>query len=489
MIAMLSSVVDSLEGAQLRGDDVQLRDATHDSRQVASGWLFCALPGERVDGHTFASDAVANGATALLVERWLDEPVAQVRVPSTRAAVGRAAATIHNWPSRAMTTIGVTGTNGKTTVTYLLESAFAAAGRASGVIGTIESRIIGVPVAAERTTPESTDLQRLLATMVVRGVDAVAMEVSSHGLDLHRVDGTAFDVGIFTNLSQDHLDWHGSMENYFAAKARLFEPDRTRTAVIVIDDPWGQRLAASTATPCITVGRTPDADVRIVSLTLGPHGGQAHVDWDGEQFAISTHLIGAFNVTNAVVAVIAAAISGMNREDAIAGVAACRRVPGRLERVEHPNGADVYVDYAHTPAAVAAVIDTVRGVRPDGKVIVVLGAGGDRDRAKRHPMGVALGTADVAVITSDNPRSEDPAAIAAEISAGVEEAQAAGATVEVVVELDRRRAIEYALQRAQPTDAVVIAGKGHERVQIIGSDVRSFDDVAVAREVLAEVPA
>ena len=485
MTATLSAVAAALPRSERHGHDVEVVDATHDSRQVDPGWLFCAIPGARHDGHDHAAGAVEAGARALLVERWLDLRVPQVRVPSVRAATGPAAAVVHGHPSEELTVLGITGTNGKTTIAYLLEGAAAAAARGTGVIGTVEARVHGERQDGLRTTPEGTDLQRLLRHMADRDVDVVAMEVSSHGLDLRRADGTRFEVAAFTNLSQDHLDWHGSMEAYFAAKARLFTPAFTQRGVVVIDGPWGQRLAAQATVPVTTVGREDAADVRIVDEHLDVSGGRARVRWDDAEVEISTQMPGDFNLTNAVVAVVTATEAGLPRDAAIAGVAACPGAPGRLERVPTTARIQVLVDYAHSPDAVRSVLRSLRSsLERDGRLILVLGAGGDRDRGKRAAMGAAATLADVAVLTSDNPRSEDPQTILDALAAGARES---GNTAEVILELDRRAAIQQAITRAAPGDVVLIAGKGHETTQELADRVVPFDDRAVASEVLEAI--
>jgi UDP-N-acetylmuramoyl-L-alanyl-D-glutamate--2,6-diaminopimelate ligase len=482
--APLSTVVRALRQAEQHGHDVEVVDATHDSRQVAPGWLFCAIPGAKHDGHDHASDAVERGAAALLVERWLDLPVPQVRVPSVRAAVGPAAGVVHGRPSERLTVIGITGTNGKTTIAYLLEAAAAASGRGTGVIGTVEARINGEREEGVRTTPEGTDLQRLLARMEGRGAEVVAMEVSSHGLDLRRVDGTRFSVAAFTNLSQDHLDWHGSMEAYFAAKARLFDPGFAEHGVVVTDDRWGRRLAEQASIPLTTVGRHRDADVRIVDERSHVTGGWARLVWGDDEVEVTTHLTGDFNLTNAVVAVVSATTAGIPRDAAIAGVAACPGAPGRLERVRPDHPVRVFVDYAHSPDAVRAVLETLRGsLEPGGRLLLVLGAGGDRDRGKRAGMGAAATLADVAVLTSDNPRSEDPEVILDALAAGAEQADPPADHV-VLRESDRRLAIGMAIDRARPGDVVLVAGKGHETTQEMGDRVVTFDDREVAASFL-----
>jgi UDP-N-acetylmuramoyl-L-alanyl-D-glutamate--2,6-diaminopimelate ligase len=467
--------------------DPILVDATHDSRQVAAGWLFCAVPGARTDGHDHVPQAVAAGASAVLVERPVDVDVPQLVVASVRRAMGPAAAAVHGHPSRELTVVGTTGTNGKTTVSGLLEGAFAAAGRGTGVIGTTGTRIHGEDVAGVRTTPEGPDLQRLLRTMHRRGVDAVAAEVSSHGLDLHRVDGTRFTVAAYTNLSQDHLDWHGTMERYLAAKARLFTPALSERGVVFLDGPWALRLLEQVAIPVTTLGwadasGTSEPDVAISGAQVDLTGGRARLHGAvlGE-VELRTSLPGRFNLANAATAVLAAVLAGVSPKVAAAGVAASPGARGRLERVEVDGGPQVLVDYAHTPEAVTTVLETLRATLPTGgRLVLVLGCGGERDRGKRGPMGAAATAADVAVLTSDNPRSEDPQTILDAMVAGAEGAVGAGAPAELVVEVDRRRAIGLALERAGAGDVVLIAGKGHETVQEFADRVVPFDDRLVA---------
>jgi UDP-N-acetylmuramoyl-L-alanyl-D-glutamate--2,6-diaminopimelate ligase len=483
----LSAVAATLPHAEQRGEDADLVDATHDSRQVADGWLFCCVPGATTDGHQHAPRAVDQGAAALLVERWLELEVPQIRVGSVRAAMGPAAAVVHRRPSEHLTVVGVTGTNGKTTTTALLEGAFAAAGQGTGVIGTVATRIHGEAVPGVRTTPEGTDLQRLLRTMYDRGVDAVAMEVSSHGLDLHRVDGTHFAVALYTNLSQDHLDWHGSMEAYFAAKARLFAPALAARGVVHLDGPWGERLAAAARIPVTTYGTSSEADHRIVEVTTDVDGGRAVVQApDGTTREVRTRLVGRFNVDNAVGAVLAAEAAGVPSEDAVAGVAAADGPPGRMERVDAGQPYTVLVDYAHTPDALEQVIAGVRAVlQPGRRLHLVIGCGGDRDRGKRPAMGAVAVRADVAVLTSDNPRSEDPQVILDAMLAGAREARPTGAVGDLHVEADRRTAIASALAGAAAGDVVVVAGKGHETGQELADRTLPFDDREVVRSLLA----
>lgn len=490
MTATLADVCDRLPDAEQQGPDIALTDVTHDSRAVEAGALFCAVVGAQSDGHDFAEQAVQDGASALLVERWLDVAVPQVKVPSVRAALGPAAALVHGDPSHELTVVGTTGTNGKTTVSYLLEAAFAAAGRGTGVIGTVETRIHGRAEPGVRTTPEGSDLQRQLRSMVTRGVDAVAMEVSSHGLDLHRVDGTRFAVAVWTNLTQDHLDWHGSLEAYFAAKARLFTPGLADCGVVFLDGEWANKLLAGTELDCLTVGREADADVRIGDERITVDGSSAtltgldRVANAPAKVTINTPLLGGFNLANAAVAVVAAVVAGVEIDAAIAGVSASSGAPGRFERVEAGQDATVLVDYAHTPDAIHQVVDTIRAMLGQRRLILVLGCGGDRDRDKRAPMGAAAARADVAVLTSDNPRSEDPNRILAQMRAGADAAIDAGARTQLHVDVDRRRAIKFALGAAGADDVVVLAGKGHETTQELADRVVEFDDRVVVQELI-----
>ena len=483
MTTTLTAATAALPHAELRGADVPLRDATHDSRTVEPGWLFCCVPGEHVDGHEFAGEAAERGAAALLVERWLDIDLPQAKVGSVRAAMGPAASAVHDYPSETLDVVGVTGTNGKTTTTYLLESAFGAAAVGTGVIGTVETRIHGQAQPGLRTTPESTDLQRLLATMLDRGVDAVAMEVSSHGLDLRRVDGTRYAVAVFTNLSQDHLDWHETMEAYFDAKARLFTPHLSQRGVICIDNDYGRQLVDRATVPCLTYGRAEDADHRLVDLQSGLDGNRARVSGPYGDIELSTRLLGAHNALNALGAYLAAREIGLDAEAVRAGIAACSGVPGRLEPVDGGQDFTVLVDYAHTPDALATTIASLRELMSDGASLhVVVGAGGDRDPGQRPRIGEVAARADRVVLTSDNPRSEDPEAILDAVERGARGSAEPGKVLRAV---DRREAIEIALGGAVTGDVVLIAGKGHETGQEFADRTVPFDDRLVAREVLS----
>jgi len=469
----LSELVRSLQGIEVRGDPaVAIGAPAYRSGDAAPGCLFFCIPGAKADGHDFADEAVRNGAVALVVERWLSLDVAQVRVPSVREAMGPVSAALFGRPADTMTMVGVTGTNGKTTTTYLLESVFRAAGLVPGVVGTTGVRIDGDPTPFPRTTPEAPDLHGLLARMRGRGVQAVAMEVSSHGLDQHRIGGIRFACAVFTNLSQDHLDYHASMEEYFEAKAKLFTPVMTERAVVNADSAEG-RLLVRPDLPTLTFGLEEAADVRATDVETTLHGVAFRVG----DVRVHSPLRGLFNVENCLAALAAARSIGISDEVAARGIGAVRSVPGRVETVEVGQDFLVMVDYAHTPDSVGNVLRAARPLTA-GRLIVVFGCGGDRDRVKRPLMGgVAAHLADLSVITSDNPRSEDPCAIIAEIEAGAHEGGGA-----YMVEPDRRAAIRLAVKEAKTGDVVVIAGKGHETHQEFADRRIPFDDRLVAEQ-------
>ena len=474
----LSRLTAAVPDARWRGDvAVAVADVTYRSGEVASGALFFCVPGEHVDGHDFAAAADAAGAAAVVAQRPVAVRCALVTVPNVRRAMGPMSAAFFGRPSGRFPVVGVTGTNGKTTTTYLLESIFRAAGLPPGVFGTTGVRIDGRPVPFDRTTPEAPDLQRLLAGMADAGVGAAAMEVSSHGLDQHRVDGTRFACAVFTNLSQDHLDYHGTMEAYFEAKARLFTPDLTERAAVDVDTDEGRRLAAQSSVPTITYGfRTPGADVVATDVAIASDG----VSFRLRDLLIRSPLRGPYNVSNCLAAAVAARQVGVADTAVADGIAALTGVPGRLEPVVAGQAFTVLVDYAHTPHSLENVLRAARQLAGDRHVIVVFGCGGDRDRGKRPLMGeAATRLADRTVITSDNPRSEDPIAIISAIEAG---ASRGGGPY--MIEPDRRVAIAAALTEARPGDVVVIAGKGHESGQQFADRTVPFDDRVVAREEL-----
>ena len=476
----LSDLLAGLPNPDVRGDvRTPVAGLAYQADAVSPGGLFFCVRGGRHDGHDFAGDAVGRRASALVVERWLDVNATQVRVPSVREAMGPIAAAFHGRPAERLSLVGVTGTNGKTTTTYLLEGVFRAAGLTPGVIGTTGVRIDGRPVPQARTTPEAPDLHAMLARMVEEGVEAVAMEVSSHGLHQHRVDGARFACAVFTNLSQDHLDYHETIEEYFEAKARLFAPGMSDRAAVNVDDPMGERLVGS-GLPTITYGEHEGADLRAVDLEVGAGGVRFRVDG----LDVRSPLRGAFNVHNALAALAAARQLGIDDADAARGIASVENVPGRVETVDEGQGFLVLVDYAHTPDSLDNVLLAARPLAGDGgRVVAVFGCGGDRDRGKRPLMGeAATRRADLAVVTSDNPRSEDPMEVIREIEPG---ARRGGG--EYVVEPDRRAAIRLALAAAREGDVVVIAGKGHETGQEFADRTVPFDDRIVATEELREL--
>ena len=470
-----------------------LSGVTLDSRSVRPGDLYAALPGTRVHGAAFCADAVAAGAVAVLTDPDGRARAAASGVPvfvlaDPRARLGEIASWLYGDPSSRLRLIGVTGTSGKTTSTYLIESGLRAAGHLTGLVGGVETRVGRDRLPSSLTTPEAADLQALFAVMAERGVTAATMEVSSHALALGRVAGTSFDVAVFTNLSQDHLDFHADLEDYFRAKASLFVPPVI--GVVNIDDKYGRRLASSAPVPVTTFSAAgkAEADWRAVDVRSGADGSTFRlIGPGGVEADVSVGLAGVFNVANAVGALVALVEAGIGLEDAVAGVAACPGVPGRLERVPAA-GLDLtaFVDYSHKPGAVEAVLRSLRPVT-QGNLIIVLGCGGDRDRAKRPMMGAAAASlADVAILTSDNPRSEDPLAILAAMLDGVlsvpQEERA-----RVIIEPDRAAAIAQAVGLAVPGDVIVVAGKGHETGQYVAGAVLPFDDRQVTAAALGQL--
>lgn len=484
--------------------DPTIRGLRYDSRQVAPGDLFVALRGANSDGHDYLDRAIAAGAAALLVEAAPDEmpaddvPVAVV--PDSRRALAPIAARFYGHPASEMNLVGVTGTNGKTSTTYLVESILAQASQRVGLVGTVEIRYAGTREVAVNTTPESLDLQRTLRAMRTEQVDAAVMEVSSHGLELGRVEGCAFKVAAFTNLSQDHLDFHGSMDAYFASKARLFRDHLAPGAVAVVnvDDAWGEKMlgvAREAGAELLRVARgaEADAELRLIDATSTLEGTRACLEDATGRFEVALPLLGDFNLENLLVAVGIGRALGLDHDTIAAGVAACPQVPGRMERVvgaghDEPT---VLVDYAHTPDAVEKLLHAVRPLC-EGRLVAVFGCGGDRDRAKRPLMAQAAAAhADLAIATSDNPRTEDPVAILADVEEGLHDLERAlpealfsGDAGRYCVLVDRRQAIDLAVGGAAATDTVVLAGKGHEDYQILGREKFPFDDRLEARRAL-----
>ena len=462
------------------GAPVEVEELAYDARAVRPGTLFFCVPGSRADGHDFAGEAVASGAVALVVERPLDLPVPQLVVADSRAAMALAADEFFGRPTEVLQVAGVTGTNGKTTTAFVLASVLAAAGRRPGLLGTVESRIGGERRPAVRTTPEAIDLQRAFRAMLDAGDSSCAMEATSHGVEQKRLLGVRFAVLVFTNLTQDHLDFHGTMERYFDAKRRLFtDADPAPVAVVNADDEYGRRLADEllrSGAALVTFGLTEEADVPAHGLEVTASG----IRFSSDGLEVRSRLRGRFNAENLLGVIAAARVLEVDDASISEGIAAVGGVPGRLEPVDEGQPFTVLVDYAHTPDSLANVLRSAREVAAN-RLICVFGCGGDRDRGKRPLMGrLAHELADIAIVTSDNPRSEDPLAIIDEIVAG------AG---DLAVEPDRRAAIAQAIELAEPGDVVVIAGKGHEQGQEIAGRTLPFDDREVARENLRRLGA
>ena len=456
------------------GPAVEIGGLAYDNRMVEPGTLFFCVPGFTRDGHEFAADAVSRGAAALVVARPVDAGVPEVQVEDVRAAMAIAAARFHGDPTASLPVVGITGTNGKTTTAFLVRGLLEAAGRQCGLLGTVTSYVAGEERATVRTTPEAIDLQRLFREMLDGGDTACAMEISSHALELRRADGIHVAVAVFTNLTQDHLDFHPTMDDYFLAKRRLLASPRTRVRVVNVDDPYGRRLAEEFP-DTLTFAIDSPADYRATAVETGFAGTDCTFETPDGSFPVHVPLPGRFNVLNALGAWAAVRAVGVEVGELPAEV----RVPGRFEPVSEGQDFAVLVDYAHTPDSLENVLRAARELA-DGRVIAVFGAGGDRDRGKRPLMGeIGARLSDVCLVTSDNPRSEDPEAIIAEILAGT------GGGAHVEHDPDRRATIHRAVALARPGDVVVIAGKGHEQGQeFAGGRKEPFDDIAVAREAL-----
>ena len=477
-------------GAESRGDDaipaVEVTGVTLRAQDAQPKDLFAALQGANMHGASFAADAIGRGAVAVLTDpagaEMLQSAVPVLVHPDPRSVLGAAAALVYGDPSSRLKIIGVTGTSGKTTTTYLVEAGLRAAGRSAGLIGTVGIRVDGVDQPSTLTTPEAPALQALLAAMADRHVDTVVMEVSSHALALGRVDGVRFAVAGFTNLSRDHLDFHRSMQDYFDTKARLFDADsalRANAAVVCVDDDAGRAMAARAVQPVTVSADGADADWGAIDVRTDPDRSQHFlaVDPDGRRHAIDIRLPGRYNITNSLLALALLRVVGVTPEQAAPGLATAQ-VPGRLESVDRGQRFVALVDYAHKPGALQAVLESLRS-QAGGRLAIVFGAGGDRDPGKRNPMGrIAAEIADLVVVTDDNPRSEDPATIRAAILAGATEADSAAEVVEIG---DRRAAITHAVRWARQGDVLLIAGKGHETGQTADGVTRPFDD----REELA----
>ena len=482
IVKSLSSIIEGIETISSSGDiQVIVRGMSMDSRQVKQGDLYVCVPGFKVDGHDFASAAVASGAVALVVERFLPFDVPQVQVSNVRQVMGLLASVVYDRPSEQLELVGVTGTNGKTTITYLIEKIALKHGKKVGLIGTLGSRINGREIQGERTTPEAIDVQKLLREMVEEGVNLAVMEVSSHALDLGRVAGCEFAAGIFTNLTQDHLDYHKTMEEYLNAKSRLFSnlkgEIQPKISILNGDDPAFLKLSQVSAAPVVSYGINNPVDYRAENVEVTTEGVHFEVHFRDEVQQIWYATPGIFSVYNALAAFVWGVERGYDKATVAEALTEISGVPGRFESVRFGQPFQVIVDYAHTPDGLVNVVRTARDFTK-GKLITVFGCGGDRDRGKRPLMGEAASQwSDFVIVTSDNPRTEDPDQIIQEVLKGV-------SGVDYVALRDRREAIWSACRMAKAGDTILIAGKGHETYQIFGTEVHPFDDREVAREAL-----
>jgi UDP-N-acetylmuramoyl-L-alanyl-D-glutamate--2,6-diaminopimelate ligase len=484
--------------------DPEIKSVHYRAQEVQSGGLFVAIAGHAADGHNYVDQALQRGAVAVVSQKEITGKTINIRVAGTRQALADIAACFFDYPSQRLTVIGITGTNGKTTTAYLVESILQQAGYRVGVIGTINYRYADKIFANPITTPESLDLQRILADMQQAGVSHVVMEASSHAIDLYRIRNCWFDAAVFINLSQDHLDFHGDMKSYWVSKKKLFTeylvdgPKRDRAvAVINCNSSNGRELADILQVPVIKTGSGPDDMVRAQNAQFDQNGTTGEIVTPGETFHFKSELVGRHNLENILCAAGVGSALNLSTGDIKSGIEAVSAIPGRLERIENNTGRFVYVDYAHTPDALKNVIDALRMVMAD-RIICVFGCGGDRDTAKRPLMGeIAAQLCDLSVVTSDNPRTEDPTAIINQILKGVQQVKSRCYSAAdfrngfkdkgYVVEADRQRAIQLAIRVSEPGDTVLIAGKGHETYQILGTTTKPFDDREEARKALRAV--
>ncbi len=482
----VSELIESITTLDIAGDaNTEIAGIAYDSRQVKPGWLFVAIPGTRTDGADFIPDALSHGAVAVLSENQLElgHGVVHIQVPHARRALAELASAFYGHLSHQMKMIGVTGTNGKTTTTYMIRNILLDGGYLPGLIGTVAYEFGGRSLPSMRTTPEAPDIHSMLLQMKEQGCDAVVMEVSSHAIAMQRVHGIDFNIGVFTNLTQDHLDFHRDMDSYFDAKANLFEsldPEENHAAVVNVDDPWGRRLVEERKldVEVVTYGFGEEAQVRAEAIRLDLHGTsfRVHTPWGAGR--VQLQLLGRFNVHNALAAIAAGGCCGIPLENIIQSLHRMESVPGRLELVPCRKGRKIFVDYAHTDDALRNVLATLRDICK-GRLIVVFGCGGNRDRGKREKMGRVAGElADYAIVTSDNPRREDPGAIVGEIITGFEDSS----RYEVI--LDRRDAIAAAVAMMHRKDMLLIAGKGHETYQEFAGTVVPFDDREAVKELI-----
>ena len=499
----LPQLLKGLKGAQVTGDDhLIVPGLSCHSQLVIPGGVFVALKGTKTDGHRFLDQALAQGAKVIVTEESFEPPpgVTWVRVPQARLALAHMSAAFYGHPSRELVLVGITGTNGKTTTSFLLEAILRAAGHRVGVVGTVNYRVEEKTWPAPVTTPESLDLQRLLSEMREMGATHAIIDVSSHALEQHRVDAASFKAGVFTNLSQDHLDYHQDLDSYFRAKSRLFleilvnGAGRQGLAVLNLDDPLGYQLHEWVNTPRLSYGHHPESTVRPLSHQFQRHGLEALLITPMGELAVTSSLVGPYNLSNIMAATATALGLGVDPEAVVKGVAGLAGVRGRLERLGPPEGPSVFVDYAHTPDALEQVLGALNSLN-FARIITVFGCGGDRDRAKRPLMGQAAARGSrLLVVTSDNPRNEDPLAIISDIEAGLRAMKYQRLSLAAVrrgeqgyvVVPDRREAIHLAVDLAQRRDAVLVAGKGHEDYQIWGEEKIHFDDREEALEALKE---
>lgn len=479
---LISELIKGLKDTELIGKDMEISRMCYNTAQVTEGCLFFCIIGVKTDGHNFAEEAIRNGAKALVISHDVeigDAQVSLIKTKDTRKAMALMSANFYGNPSHKLDIVGITGTNGKTTSTFMLRSVLSTCGRKSGLMGTIYNIVGEKCEEAKRTTPESMDLQSMLHEMVEAGDDSCVMEVSSHSLALERVYGLRFAVGIFTNLTQDHLDYHITMENYFQAKMKLFE--NCKKAVINIDDEYGKRACRIVGCDVITYGIENPADVWAEDIVIDGTGTSFVLCTEGKRLPVKLHLPGKFNVYNAL-GVAAAAISlGISLENIKAGLEGLLSVPGRSEKINSKKGFTIVIDYAHTPDGIVNILKAAREYTSN-RLITVFGCGGDRDRTKRPKMGKAAGEgSDFCIVTSDNPRSEDPDSIIREILPGI---QATGCPYEVIT--NRREAIEYAISIGKPGDVIVIAGKGHETYQILKDKTIEFNEKKIVHEILGD---
>jgi len=489
----VTKMFQTLYGRMVVTHDVEINSVQYDSRKVGPDDCFVAIKGTGMDGHAYVGAAIERGAKVVVMENdsaWPDSyfmhaGVVKIIVPDSRKALAVISANYFGRPSEFLKLVGVTGTNGKTTTTHLIRSVFETAGMKAGLVGTIEYTIGDETIPATHTTPESLELNALFATMLKKGCSAVTMEVSSHALHQSRVYGLDFDTAVFTNLTQDHLDYHGTMDAYFRAKKVLFDDLKPSAyAVTNVDDPYGQTISSSTSATRMTFGTGGSADVAAGNIALGINGTTFDILHAGETTSIASPLVGRFNVYNILGAFSAGIALGIQKETIRRGVEKVRSVRGRFERISSPRGWTAIIDYAHTPDALEKCLRTIHDVLPKkdrGKIIAVFGAGGDRDKAKRPLMGAIAGElSDIAVVTSDNPRTEDPSAILEEIINGLPRG------TKFIREVNRRLAIHKAVELAEPGDVVLIAGKGHEDYQVIGTQKIHFSDREIVEEILTQ---